>query len=79
MRITQAATAYEAARELWRRLRRLAWELPPEAYARPGPRRSAEALRAYRRGAAAAVAAAPLDCAPPSLKRHAALALPAER
>jgi hypothetical protein len=79
MRVTQAVQAFEAAQELWRRLRGVAWGLPPEAYARPGPRLRAEALRAYRRGAAAAVAAAPLDCAPPSLKRHAALALPAER
>jgi len=70
-RISQAILTLDVARGLWRRLKDAFW-VDDEAFALPPVKRKETLLRHYRRLAADAAGAAPIYCAPPSLKLWAA-------
>ena len=73
-RLLQAVHTADAARAAWAGLRRTL-RVDPEAFDLPEPRRRGVLLRAFRRAAEEALAAAPVYCAPPSLKLYAAAEL----
>jgi hypothetical protein len=73
-RITQAIQAVDAGRKLWKRVKEAYHLLDLEAFSLPAGQKKAGLLKAFRRIAADAARAGPLDCSPPTLKGFAAAA-----
>lgn len=72
-RITQAIQTVDAGRKLWRRFKE-AYRPDLEAFSLPAGQKKTGLMKAFRRVAADAIRAGPLDCSPPTLKGFATAA-----